>query len=278
MSKDGFKRRYKKSWKAGHDNDQLMNQEGFNVPKMTMRTRYTTDGQNPSIWFYHHRSQDKFKVLIRRFVIKRIGKKFDDVYSEFIKKYGDKYYNSKELFKSFFVSNKVGVYLDDMGVISRTPPESKNRDIIVYKKDGKYVWKPISRAWNAGRRVLIPLLGFHTYQYMSTHEFTEDDLKIFEKKISKQLTQEVIELFRTIEYFKNLHTGYWTWDLYQFLYENTYKTKVEKVIKRGTKDWVNYNLNKIQEDRKKYKMKHKPKIEYDKDLVEHNIKMKEENQ
>lgn len=50
MSKDGFKRRYKKSWKAVHDNDQLMNQEGFNVSKMTVRTRYTTDGQNPSIW------------------------------------------------------------------------------------------------------------------------------------------------------------------------------------------------------------------------------------
>lgn len=232
--------------------------------------------------FYHHRSQDKFKTIIKRFIIKRVGKEFNNVYSEFINKYGDRYYNSKELFKFFLEKNNEGIYLDDSGVISRTPPKSKNRDIIVYKKDDNYVWKPIPRAWNTGRRVLIPLLGFHTFQYMSTHEYTEDELKIFEKKISKKLTAEVVELFKTIEYFKNLHTGYWTWDLYKFLYENTYKTKIEKIIKRGTKDWLEYKINKIREDRKKYKMSHKPKVEYDNDLTQHNIKtnlkMKEENE
>lgn len=276
MSNDGFKRRFKKSWKANHDNGQLMEHEGFNVPKMAMRTRYTTDGENPYVWHYHHRPQDKFKVLIKRFIIKHIGNKFDEVYSEFVKKYGNKYYNSKDLFKTYIVKNKDGIYVDDMGVISRTCPESKSKDIVIYKKDDNYVWKPIPRAWNAGRRVLIPLLGFHTYQYMATHEHTDSQLKEFEKKISKRLTPEVIELLRSIEVFKNF--GYWAKDLHNFLFKCTYKTKIEKVIKYKSKEWYDFKANKLQEDRKRYKLDHKPKIEYDKDLVEHNIKMKEENQ
>ena len=213
------RKRFAKKYNGNQDLTNAFRYCGDNMPRMGMRVAMNDDGQNLYSWKNPDNTRfDKLIRIMERFIIKRVGKKFDDVYSEFINKHlktkfgnacndGKKHLNIKHQFIRFFNKNDYNISLEDGIIVKhKSNKEPKNNDIVIY---GPYetVLTPLKRNWNAGRRVLLPLLGFHKFEFYSQNAITDDNR--FIRLLKQNLTPDVIELLKTIEAFKDIDNKPW---------------------------------------------------------------------
>lgn len=269
-----LKQRYAKRVYGSQDYESILN-ENYERNRVGMSIQFSSDMQNPFSYHYDRRDYlHEMCTVIIRFINKRIGRKFDDVYSEFCEKYvHGKYKNihgCREEFLNYIKDNKNNIYVVD-GVIQKVVEPLKSKDIVIYKQHAEWHHVPQQKAWAAGRRLLIPLIGYNKFKYYSSNFISDDDYDKLVKLLSKKINNQILDEFNTIQAFHREVTKYFDGislrTIMIDLFYRDYYRPIERVIKYNTPEYWEYK----RQIRKKYKKVYDPEV-YDKDLKEHNIK------
>lgn len=283
------RKRFAKKYLGNQDLTNAFRYSGDHSPRLGMRISMNDDGQNIYSWKDSNNIQfNRIFDIIPRFIIKRVGIKFDDAYSEFINKHLKRKYSKyrcnstnytflKKRFREFFDSNKFNIYLDDNGIIVREKDTNvKNKDIIIYHPGYDEVYSPIKDKWNLLRRILIPLIGYNRFDYYYVNELNNYEYEKLFDLIRTRITIDIKELLQSIKYFRNYdlkyNNSFWTRGILNLLYNVSHKRKIKKVYKYNTKEYWEHKKNQRRLNKQEIEQRKVIDKSFNDDLSLHNIK------
>lgn len=249
------------------DEDAYFPNEGHQIKRSPMRRRYNREGQNPWMeWLDHGNTRWRaIHNVMYGLLDKYVGKPYNDLVSV----WRERVFNGKlkhirtckrqtwvdflndleDEFRPPRFSKYDSYYIDDDGIIRKTPPRPHSgRNITIYKKtqpvwNDQYIYTLKADALLSVSTPFKELLGVDLYnEILSKKVYRESELYLLRCRIRKRHSDTNIdEAFNKVRRYREHRRYYYgsnpKW--VSFLFDSKYNN-VERVILYGTKEYFKY--------------------------------------